>query len=62
MVVGYSFNLKSNKLIPETVNNPRAGTEHKFVAYRLKGEPNHPVAMRAYVPLDDDDDAEVEQA
>jgi len=46
MVVGYSFNLKTNEIIPEKVLNPGAGTEHPFRAWRLRGsKPDH-VSMR----------------
>jgi hypothetical protein len=54
LVIGYSFNLKNNDLTPQTVSNQKAGTQHKFVAYRLKGEPEHTVTMREYAPQDDD--------
>lgn len=46
VVVGYSFNLKTNDLIPELVDNPSAGMEHHFVAYRLTGAPSHSVSMQ----------------
>lgn len=62
LVVGYSFNLQNNDLIPETTPNPNAGTEHKFVAYRLKGEPSHVVSMMEYVQPDDDEGTEADEA
>ena len=37
LIVGYTFDLRTNTLKPESVDNPAAGTEHNFVAYRLKG-------------------------
>src|SRR3989441_13039629 len=37
LIVGYMFDLRTNTLKPESVDNPAAGTEHAFVAYRLKG-------------------------
>jgi hypothetical protein len=46
LIVGYAFDLRTNKLRPESVVNPAAGTEHKFVAYRLKGSVVETVAMR----------------
>lgn len=62
LVIGYSFNLKNNDLIPDTVPNPKAGTQHKFIAYRLASEPNNPVTMRSYVPVDDEEGIEADEA
>jgi len=47
LVVGYSFDLRTNELHAERVPNPTAGTEHRFVAYRLAGESRKPVSMSA---------------
>jgi hypothetical protein len=47
IVVGYSFNLETNEIIPERVPNPAAGREHSFRAWRLEGSPADPVAMRS---------------
>ncbi len=38
LVIGYSFDLQENTIKPEFVENPKAGTEHKFIAYRLINE------------------------
>ena len=46
LIVGYTFNLRTNTLKPELVENPAAGTEHNFVAYRLKGSATEAVVMR----------------
>lgn len=46
MVVGYSFDLRSNRLMPRTVPNPEAGKEHVFHAWRLNGRDKSPVTMR----------------
>jgi hypothetical protein len=46
LIVGYTFDLRSNTLRPESVDNPAAGMTHNFVAYRLKGSPVEAVAMR----------------
>ena len=35
LVVGYTFDLRTNDLILETIPNPSAGTEHIFEAWRL---------------------------
>ncbi len=45
LVVGYNFDLRTNELRAERVPNPSAGTQHRFVAYRLKGQTSKPVAM-----------------
>lgn len=46
LIVGYSFDLRSNVLTPETVPNPRAGREHRFRAYRMAGHGGDAVTMR----------------
>lgn len=45
IVVGYSFDLTTNELQPRKVQNPDAGREHKFKAYRLAGDPASAVKM-----------------
>jgi hypothetical protein len=45
LVVGYTFDLKHNRLKPEYVKNPDAGREHSFVACRLSGSSNKPVSL-----------------
>jgi hypothetical protein len=46
LIVGYTFDLQTNTLKPESVDNAAAGKEHEFVAYRLKGSATEQVAMR----------------
>jgi hypothetical protein len=46
IIVGYTFDLRTNTLKPESVDNPDAGKEHAFVAYRLRGSANDAVGMR----------------
>lgn len=46
IVIGYSFDLRTNDLASETVRNPNAGHEHAFRAWRTEGSPTRPVAMR----------------
>ncbi len=46
VVVGYSFDLKTNVLTPQLVANPSAGKEHVFKAYRLRGANDDAVQMR----------------
>lgn len=51
LVVGYSFDLRTNELKSETVPNPGAGTDHGFVAYRLRTDPAvKPVSLTGRVP------------
>ncbi|HEX8174055.1 MAG TPA: hypothetical protein VF543_02930 [Pyrinomonadaceae bacterium] len=45
LVVGYTFDLRKNTLVAETVPNPTANKEHHFIAYRLKGQGGKPVSM-----------------
>lgn len=45
VVTGYSFDLRTNKIEATTTPNPNKGKEHRFVAYRLVGEPTNPVSM-----------------
>jgi hypothetical protein len=49
LIVGYTFNLRSNILTPELVGNASAGKQHLFRAYRLKRAPGEAVAMRPVV-------------
>lgn len=45
LVVGYKFDLRTNVLEAETIPNPSAGTEHRFIAYRMQGQGGSPVSM-----------------
>src|SRR3989344_3900056 len=45
IILGYSFNLVTNEIEPETAANPNAGNEHIFRAWRLKGSPMSPASM-----------------
>jgi len=62
LIVGYMFDLRKNTLQPELADNPDAGKEHHFRAYRLKDSPTDEVTLRpAPVPevtQEEDDDAE----
>ena len=49
LIIGYTFNLRTNTLTPELLHNPSAGKEHIFRAYRLKGVRGDGVAMRPVV-------------
>jgi hypothetical protein len=46
LIVGYTFDLRTNTLNPETVDNPAAGKEHNFVACCLKHSASEAVTMR----------------
>jgi hypothetical protein len=46
LIVGYTFDLRTNELRPESVQNPAAGKEHSFVAYRRRDAVGDAVAMR----------------
>jgi len=62
MVIGYTFDLQSNKLTPQLAPNPSAGRQHRFSAYRLKGMGSGTVTManteqvEAQLALGDDDE------
>lgn len=47
LIVGYSFDLKTNEIIPKKVPNPGAGKEHAFRAWRVQGAPTDKVELRA---------------
>lgn len=47
LVVGYTFDLRTNELRAERIPNPSAGTEHSFIAYRLKTQAAKHVSMVA---------------
>jgi hypothetical protein len=50
LIVGYSFNLQTNELIPEKVANPGAGRKHDFRAWRIRGMSLDAVAMCSIDP------------
>lgn len=47
LVAGYKFNLRTNEIQAEMITNPNAGKEHKFKAYRCKGQSNRTVSMKS---------------
>lgn len=51
LVVGYTFDLRTNELKAERVPNPSAGTEHRFIAYRLASQTTKPVSMMNRIPI-----------
>ncbi len=45
LVVAYKFDLRTNEITAELVPNPRAGMEHRFIAYRLENQVDKEVSM-----------------
>lgn len=56
LIVGYSFDLRQNILVPESVPNPSAGREHAFQAWRLNGGSDGPVVMKEVTEIMTDDE------
>src|SRR6266542_1716781 len=54
LVVGYTFDLRTNELKAERIPNPNAGTKHHFVAYRLVDHAPKPVSMVKRLPVLDE--------
>lgn len=61
LVVGYTFDLRTNELKSEQVPNPQAGTQHKFLAYRLVGQSSKPVSMNSNLSCEAGNTAEVKE-
>jgi hypothetical protein len=51
LIAGYTFDLRTNEIKAERVPNPSAGTQHRFVAYRLIGQTTKPVSMMNRMPI-----------
>jgi hypothetical protein len=51
LIIGYSFNLQTNDLVPKKMANPAAGREHSFRGWRLKGSSTEQVSMAPLNPL-----------
>jgi hypothetical protein len=62
LIVGYTFDLKTNELRPAKVANPAAGREHRFRAWRLKGSPTSSVSMRSLEAVRESLESDVEDA
>lgn len=60
-VAAYSFDLRNNEIVTDLIENPHAGREHHFKAYRMKGDSTDPVRLEERsrsifeASLDDDD-------
>jgi len=50
VIVGYSFDLRTNEIVPERLPNPGAGCEHVFRAWRLEGSVIDQVSMHHFQP------------
>jgi hypothetical protein len=62
MVAKYTFDLQTNELTTSEVDNPTAGTVHRFRAYRLKDAPATEVKMKQEPTLPTKGDAEKAEA
>lgn len=49
LVVGYSFDLRTNDLKEERISNPNTGIAHRFIAYRLITQTSKPVSMMSTI-------------
>ncbi|CZM68514.1 hypothetical protein SC989_10100 [Legionella pneumophila serogroup 1] len=49
LVIGYTFDLRTNELKSERIPNPNAGKEHRFVAYRLLSQSSKTVSMKSEI-------------
>jgi hypothetical protein len=56
LIVGSAFDLRTNEMQPEKMQNPRAGTKHTFHAWRLKGSPATPVTIGETQSANQEDD------
>ncbi len=46
ITAAYTLDLRTNELVTSLVDNPNAGREHVFKAYRLDGDPSDEVRLR----------------
>ncbi len=46
LVVGYNFDLRTNKITAQLIPNPHAGREHRFTAYRMNDDSERTVSLR----------------
>ena len=49
LLVGYNPDLRENTIAPQYVDNPSAGVEHRFIAYRAAGADGPTVTMKSAV-------------
>lgn len=60
LIVAYSFDLRTNEIMPRSIANPAAGREHVFRAWRLKGSPLDTALMRTHQVVGELDDQETD--
>lgn len=58
LVVGYAFDLTTNELTVDRVENPEAGTVHQFRAWRYLEDPQTLVRMFGAANVEDEEDDE----
>ena len=46
LIIGYSFNLRTNDIRPKKIPNPSAGKKRVFQAWRTKGAPLNKISLR----------------
>lgn len=51
LIVGYTFDLQTNQLVPKKVPNPSVGREHKFRGWRTEGSPAENISMSSLKSL-----------
>lgn len=64
LIVGYSFDLRTNTIVPQVVPNPSAGRAHSFRAWRVIGSSGEPVGLlegRASGPMEEVCDADEQE-
>ena len=62
LVVGYKFDLQTNKITAEQIPNPNAGREHHFTAYRMSNDSERTVSLKSPAVVIAEQEKEVEQA
>ncbi len=62
LVVGYDFDLRSNKLTAHHIDNPNARREHRFIAYRMEQDHERQVTLKSPVAVEKERDLELESA
>lgn len=54
LIVGYTFDLRTNEIKAERIPNPNAGKHHRFIAYRLAKHAPRQVSMVERLPVPDE--------
>jgi len=58
VIVGYSFDLRANTIIPQMIPNPSMGCTHGFRAWRVAGSPGESVDLLPNTPVRQAEEAE----